>query len=137
MLAGWPYADVIKLNEEELEFLTGDSDITHAARRLWRANLRLLVVTRGAAGSTYFTFDAEGATPGFTVEAVDTTGAGDGFVAGMLSGLLDADLDWDEAALQHAMRLGNAVGALTATRRGAIPALPVRDDALRLIEERR
>ncbi len=135
MLAGWRHADLIKVNEEELEFLTGDTDTARAARRLWRADLRLLVVTRGAAGCTYFTPDGEGSLGGYPVDAVDTTGAGDGFVAGMLAGLLDAGLVWDEETLQNALRLGNAVGALTTTRRGAIPALPVRQAALRLLEE--
>jgi len=50
---------------------------------------------------------------------VDTTGAGDGFVAGMLAGLLDHDLSWDQATIEDALRLGNAVGALTTTARGA------------------
>jgi fructokinase len=57
---------------------------------------------------------------------VDTTGAGDGFVAGLLAGLLDCDLRWNTSTLEHALRLGNAVGALTTTQRGAIPSLPTR-----------
>ena len=60
------------------------------------------------------------------MEAVDTTGAGDGFVAGLLAGLLDHGLRWDRGIIEGALRLGNAVGALTTTQRGAIPALPRR-----------
>jgi fructokinase len=66
----------------------------------------------------------------FAVAAVDTTGAGDGFMAGLLRGLL---LDGPEAAVRDEMRLraicrlANAVGALTTTERGAIPALPTLD----------
>jgi fructokinase len=134
MLAGWRYADVIKVNEEEAEFLTGEADLDRAARRLWHEDLRLLAVTRGAAGCTYFTPDGKGEAAGFSVEPVDTTGAGDGFVAGLLSGLLAADLHWDEVALRRAVRLGNAVGALTTTQRGAIPALPAREVVLRFLD---
>ena len=65
--------------------------------------------------------------PGFAVTPVDTTGAGDGFVAGMLAGLLDHGLSWDQATIEDALRLGNAVGALTTTQRGAIPSLPERE----------
>lgn len=135
MLYGWRYADIVKINEEELEFLTGESDMARAARQLWYDDLRLLVVTRGAAGCAYFTPGGAGASPGFTVDAVDTTGAGDGFVAGLLSGLLDADLEWNRAELERALRLGNAVGALTTTRRGAIPALPTREAVFRFLGE--
>lgn len=126
MLVGWQYADLIKVSEEEAEFLTGETTPARAARRLWHDGLRLLVVTRGAAGCLYFTPREMGEVSGFAVDAIDTTGAGDGFVAGLLVGLLEADLEWDEPALLQALRLGNAVGALTTTQRGAIPALPAR-----------
>jgi len=126
MLAGWQHADLAKVSEEELEFLTGETSMERGARALWTDRLRLLVVTRGAAGSVYFTADARGEAPGFAVRPVDTTGAGDGFVAGLLAGLLDRGLRWDREIIEAALRLGNAVGALTTTQRGAIPALPTR-----------
>ncbi|HEU5424955.1 MAG TPA: PfkB family carbohydrate kinase, partial [Nitrolancea sp.] len=65
--------------------------------------------------------------------AVDTTGAGDSFVAGLLTGLLEADLRLDPATIARAVRLGTACGALTTTRRGAIPALPNRAAVERLL----
>jgi sugar/nucleoside kinase (ribokinase family) len=88
--------------------------------------LRVLVVTQGERGSACFTADGSVAVPAFTVNAIDTTGAGDGFVAGFLSALLAHDLTWDLGILEAALRLGNAVGGLTCTQRGAIPALPSR-----------
>ena len=84
-------------------------------------------MTCGAQGCRYFTPDGGGKVAGFAVHAVDTTGAGDGFVAGLLAGLLEADLNWDGDQLEAALRLGNAVGALATTQRGAIPALPLRE----------
>ncbi len=134
ILAAWPFADIIKVSEEELVFLTGETGLESAARSLWTDRLRLLVVTRGPDGCAYFTREGSGSAPGFAVSPVDTTGAGDGFVAGLLAGLLDSmppggdqrDLRWDAATLEHALRLGNAVGALTTTQKGAIPALPTR-----------
>lgn len=126
MLAGWEHADLAKVSEEELEFLTGETDMAAAARKLWHDRLKLLTVTRGAAGAAYFLADAFGEVPGFKVETVDTTGAGDGFVAGLLVGLLDGGLQFECEVVEAALRLGNAVGALTTTQRGAIPALPTR-----------
>jgi fructokinase len=127
MLSGWQQADVAKINDEELVFLTGETDLERGARKLWHDRLRLLTVTCGAQGCSYFTADGRGKVAGFVVHAVDTTGAGDGFVAGLLAGLLDCDLSWDRDQLEAALRLGNAVGALTTTQRGAIPALPSRE----------
>lgn len=126
LLAGWTHADIAKVSEEELVFLTGEADEARAVRKLWHDRLKLLTITRGAAGSAYFTPDASGEVPGFRVNAVDTTGAGDGFLAGLLAGLLDGGLRFEKAVIEQALRLGNAVGALTTTQRGAIPALPAR-----------
>ncbi len=133
MMAGWAEADLAKVSEEELAFLSGEVDLACSARALWHPRLRLLVITRGPAGCAYFASqnpergpESGGVVPGFTVKPVDTTGAGDGFVAGLLAGLLDCDLHWEAGTLERALRLGNAVGALTTTQKGAIPALPTR-----------
>jgi fructokinase len=128
MLLGWPHAQVIKVSEDELIFLTGNENLEAAARSLWHAGLHLMVVTLGKAGCLYLTRQFSGGLPGFTVDSVDTTGAGDGFVAGLLKGLLQTRLletpAPEEARLRQICRYANAVGALTTTQRGAIPALP-------------
>jgi fructokinase len=122
----WRKAHIIKISEDELEFLTGARDLA-AARTLRHERLRLLVVTRGDAGVTYLTRRGEGEVPGFRVDTVDTTGAGDAFTAAMLASVLQTDaLEEDPAALVRALRRANAYAALTTTRRGAIPALPTR-----------
>jgi len=125
MQSGGSLAHVIKVSEEELEFLGQTDDLTQAACKLWHDDLRVLIITRGKAGCRYVTAAFNGEVTGFDVAVTDTTGAGDGFVAGLLKGLLaqpDAHLDKDR--LRVICRYANAVGALTTTRRGAIPALP-------------
>ena len=125
MLSVWEQAALIKVSEEELAFLSGEDDPAKAVEKLWHENLQLLVITRGKDGCTYFTPDFHGTVPGFPVKPVDTTGAGDGFVAGLLRGLVkQPDALQSEAQLQALCRFANAVGALTTTQRGAIPALP-------------
>ncbi len=133
MLAGWQHAQLAKVSEEELSFLSGQTDLERGAHALWHDGLRLLVVTCGAKGCTYFTPSGRGDVPGFSVKPVDTTGAGDAFVAGLLSGLLDHDLSFEAPALAEALRLANAAGAITTTKRGAIPALPTREAARALL----
>lgn len=143
------YADVVKLNEEELVFLmTEDADfatvnLSEDACRTLARDFRsryhppLLAVTRGAQGSqVHWGADEFLDVPGFPVKAVDTTGAGDGFVAALLCGLLEHDLTTRKALatvphdlLTQIVMRANAVGALTTTRKGAIPALPTRAES--------
>ena len=135
MLLGLKKAHVVKLSDDESEFLTGISDLDAARQALWHDDLKLMVVTRGRAGCVYFTPEFSGTVESFTVEAVDTTGAGDGFVAGLLQGLLtDPATLRDEARLRELCRFANAVGALATTERGAIPALPNRERVRRFLE---
>lgn len=122
----WGEADLIKVSDDELRFLTGSDDL-EAARSLWTPRLRLLLVTRGEAGVSYLLPEAQGDVAGFAVEVADTTGAGDAFTAAVLASLVRApDLLGDEAALAATLRFANAYAALTTTQRGAIPAMPSR-----------
>jgi fructokinase len=130
MLAGFDYANIVKVSEEEVEFLTGSRDV----KALWRDSIQLIAVTQGKEGATLYTRNSKQYVPGFKVQAVDTTGAGDGFVAGLLVGLLEHKQDFG-AHLQEIGRFANAVGALTTTQLGAIPALPIRDAVEQFLRE--
>ena len=67
--------------------------------------------------------DSQGEVPSFPVKAVDTTGAGDAFMAGLLAGLVATSGTPD---LDRICLIANAMGAVTASARGAIPSLPDR-----------
>ena len=125
MLQGLQFAHVVKLSDEEVTFLTGETGLLAGAQALWHSGLKALFVTRGSAGCLYLTEKFSGQVAGYSVQAVDTTGAGDGFVAGILHGLISIPNALDhEATLHSACRFANAVGAIATTERGAIPALP-------------
>lgn len=135
LLAAIEQTQVVKLSDDELRFLTGSDDPAAAREQLWHDGLKLMVVTMGAAGCVYFTTDFSGVVLGFGVEAVDATGAGDGFVAGLLHGLLtDRSGLKEETRVRSICRTANAVGALTTTERGAIPALPTLDRVHRFLD---
>jgi fructokinase len=133
---GLARATIAKFSDDELDFMTGSRGVAAMRRELWHDGLRLMVLSVGKAGSILLTPGGELQVPTFRVEAVDTTGAGDGFVAGLLAGLID-DLDRldDPDFLYQAGRFANAVGALTTTARGAIPALPRRDQVEALLAQ--
>lgn len=130
--AGMKLCHVAKVSEEELELITGKADIASGARELIGQGVRLVAVTCGAHGCYFDNGRATGWLTGYQVQVVDTTGCGDGFVAAMLLALVEAGKDpasLSEAELVPAFRLANAVGALTATVKGAIPGLPTRTAA--------
>jgi fructokinase len=130
-------AQIVKISDEELRFLTGSDDPAAARQQLWHDRLELMVVTLGSAGCVYFTRDFGGIVVGFGVAAVDATGAGDGFVAGLLQGLVaDRTIVANEARLRELCRFANAVGAITTTERGAIPALPTRARVLAFLDQK-
>jgi fructokinase len=123
------------MSNAELELLAdcshdsdGSPNYFKGAQEIWHDDLRLLVVTEGANGCHWFNSDDSDFVKGFAVEALDTTGAGDAFMAGLLTGLLEHALESEPTIgeLVDILRFANAAGALAVTRRGAIPALPTR-----------
>ncbi|HAO33363.1 MAG TPA: PfkB family carbohydrate kinase [Candidatus Competibacter sp.] len=136
LLLGLKKAQVVKISDEECAFLTGADDLEQACKALWHEGLKLIVATRGRAGCVYYTPTFTGAVDSFAVEAVDATGAGDGFVAGLLQGLLaDPTIVQDESRLRELCRFASAVGALATLQRGAIPALPNRRRVLDFLRQ--
>lgn len=128
---GLQQAQVLKISDDECAFLTGRNKLEDACKALWHEGLKLIVATRGRAGCLYFTPLFSGAVDSFSVETVDATGAGDGFVAGLLQGLLnDPGVAANEGKLRELCRFASAVGALATTVRGAIPGLPTRSRVL-------
>ena len=79
-----PSADLVKLSDDEVEFVTGCTDERAAAEKLFGMGCRLLLVTRGAAGSAAYTPHAEGFAETIRVPVTDTTGAGDSFIGSFL-----------------------------------------------------
>ena len=120
--------DIVKVSADELEPLTGRSDPEEAATVLLTRGPSLVVVTLGPNGAYYRTTSGGGWSPGFAVPVIDTTGAGDGFMAGLLTALRrEADplaSICDATVLHRTVEFANAAGALTTTHYGAIPALP-------------
>ena len=127
IIAGARRADLIKVNEVECALLTGSDDPDTAGRRLLELGPELCVITLGQRGSYYRLAEGGEHMPAFAVQAVDATGCGDAFVAGLLSQLTAsgerrAALSADR--LRPALRYASATSALTALTQGVIPALP-------------
>ena len=131
-----PYADVMKLSDEETLLLTGAAEPEEAAHRLLAQGVSCVAVTLGERGALVAVAGGMQTVPAFASDPVDTTGAGDGFWGGFLHRMLT--LDKRPAALTVAdaadcARWGNTTAALCITRRGGIPAMPALGDVQALL----
>ncbi|MFW5898135.1 MAG: PfkB family carbohydrate kinase, partial [Halanaerobium sp.] len=119
--------DIVKVSEEELEFLTGEEDIKKGARKLKSDyKIPILLITCGSKGSYYYLNDL-GFVSAFKVDAVDTTGAGDAFMSGVLYNFNQTDLslaEVDNSFLEKTLKFANYSGSLAASASGAMAALP-------------
>jgi fructokinase len=125
-----PLVDVLKINEVELDLLTGEGDLDSATKSLMDLGPAVCIVTFGPNGSYFRVAEGSARVSPFKVETVDATGCGDAFIAGLLCELV-VNRDWRKQLsverIADAVLYGNAVGALTACSIGVIPALPRRD----------
>jgi len=122
-----PEADVLKISEEELEFITGEKKIEAGAAKLKAYNIPFLIITMGAEGSFVYVGDARQYVPAMKVKAVDTTGAGDAFVSGILYSVHEYTGDIESLSIEEAARMAQFAavsGALAASTKGAMTALP-------------
>ena len=122
--------DILKIADNELEFMTGDSDFDCAVGKLQRRwpNIRLLNVTAGAEGSYSYYQDERVFVPGFRLGGtIETTGAGDTFCACVLNFVLENGIDGlNRRALTEMLRVANAAAYLVTTKKGAIRSMPER-----------
>jgi fructokinase len=111
-------ADVIKMNEEEAGLLIGDYDEPLKEKIIEfqkKFHSRTICVTRGGNGAIIYHNDKFYEHPGFTVEVVDTVGAGDAFLATLVAGLIK------KQPIPQILEKACAIGAFVTTQRGANP----------------
>lgn len=138
ILESLPLADVVKINEVELEFLTGNKALSQAEELRATMNIPLLIITLDSRGAYFVTEKHSKIVSGFKIDLIEATGAGDGFNAGVIFGLLkhvkgspnkkEQLKNLSLSDLESIIRTANGVGALACTKAGAIPALPYQED---------
>jgi ribokinase len=126
--------DFIVPNESELSLLTDQpvqdmSSAEHAAEVLLTRGAQNVIVTLGANGALIVNRELTKHIPSFKVDVVDTTAAGDAFIGGFASALLQ------DKSLEDAVRYGCACGALATTKFGAQPSLPAREEVEKFLSQ--
>ena len=120
-----PYTDVLKVSDKELFFLTGCSNIEEGISKLPKSPL--ILVTLGSEGCMYQFNGKIGTIPALQCHPVDTTGAGDAFVSGILYSLNEASrslTELQESEISEMIRFSSISGGLATTKKGAMTGLP-------------
>ena len=137
-----PFANIVKISDEELEFITGIADETEALNFLLQGDVEVIIYTKGTNGAEFITKERKVFSPSFKVEAQDTTGAGDSFIGSFLYQVAEGDntleslVNLPEEKVKEILTFSNATAALTVCKRGAIGALPTKEEVLTLAQGR-
>jgi len=137
-----PFANIVKISDEELEFITGIADETEALNFLLQGDVEVIIYTKGTNGAEFITKERKVFSPSFKVQAQDTTGAGDSFIGSFLYQVAEGDntleslVNLPEDKVKEILTFSNATAALTVCKRGAIGALPMKEEVLALAQGR-
>ncbi|HNN11945.1 MAG TPA: ribokinase [Anaerolineales bacterium] len=129
------HVDILVPNESELALLTGmpvtdASTADLAAREILKRGVEIVIVTLGSKGALIVNHALTKQVNTFNVDVVDTTAAGDAFIGGFASAMLNG------TSLEDSVQYGCACGALATTKFGAQPSLPTRDEVEKFIHQR-
>lgn len=129
-----PSAHILKISDEELEFLTGSAEITDVLEKLFVGNVEMVIYTKGSDGAECYTKKAKAFAPCEKVKAVDTTGAGDGFIGSFLYQLYAGGITAENIAevsaeqMERFLTFSNRFCGYSVQRKGAIASYPVKEE---------
>ena len=140
MWYGISQCDILKISDDEIAFLTGTEDIDIGISRiLEKYQPSLLCATMGRNGSkAYFKGKTVFAKPFLREDTVETTGAGDTFMACVLNTVLEKNMDdLTEEDLSTMLEFANGASSIITTRKGALKVMPQKQEILALLKERK
>lgn len=133
---GFGYCDVLKISDNEIQFVSGKEDYDEGIQYLIdKYNIPLIFLTLGKDGSRAYYKGMRVEMPGFKVNTIETTGAGDTFGGSAIHGVLDAGLDnLTEEKLAEILEFSNAAAAIVTTRKGAIRSMPEKEEVFNMLK---
>ena len=134
---GFSVCDILKISDNEIQFVSGKEDYDEGIAYLQeKYDIPLILLTMGKDGSRAYYKGMRVERPGFSVKTIETTGAGDTFGGSSLNFLLEHDFNnLTEEELGEMLTFANAAAAIVTTRKGAIKAMPERGEINQLIEQ--
>lgn len=133
---GFEFCDILKISDNEIQFVSGKEDYDEGIAYLQeRYKIPLIFLTMGKEGSRAYYKGMRVERKGFSVQTIETTGAGDTFCGSCLNYILEHNFEnLTEQQLKEMLAFANAAAALVTTRKGAIKAMPQREDVRKLME---
>ncbi len=129
-----PYADILKVSDEEIELIAGTNQVEKAVETFFAQGVSMVLYTKGGDGAEVYMRTKKAAVPGIRVKAVDTTGAGDGFIGAFLFGLWREGITKQnlehvsEETLEHCLAFANRFCSISVTKKGAIRSYPTLEE---------
>lgn len=137
---GMSVCDILKISDNEIEFMTGKTDIDEGIKEIREQyKIPLIFATLGKDGSRAYYQDIQMEAAGFAnPNTIETTGAGDTFCACELNYVLEHGLEGlTQENLKELLTFANAAASIITTRKGALCVMPEKDEILSFIEERK
>lgn len=133
---GFGYCDILKISDNEIQFVSGKEDYDEGIQYLIdKYHIPLIFLTLGKDGSRAYYKGKRVEQGGFKVATIETTGAGDTFCGSVLGSVVEHGLDdITEEQLKMLLTFANAAAAVVTTRKGAICSMPSKDEVMNLIE---
>ncbi len=130
------YADILKISDEEVEFIFGNNDIEESLEYLFNKGVKLVVYTSGKNGAKAYTTNSVAQSDGIEVKAIDTTGAGDGFIGCLLYQLAKDNVSLKQLnslakdKLKKYLDTSNKFCSISVTKEGSIASYPKLEEIL-------
>lgn len=137
MWYGISQCDILKISDDEIEFLTGTDDIDKGVRIIMEhSHPSLICATMGKHGSkAYYNGKTVFGEPFLREDTIETTGAGDTFMACVINSVLENGIDsLTDKDLQDMLEFANAASSIITTRKGALKVMPKKNEIIEVIE---
>ena len=134
---GFQFCDILKISDNEIQFVSGKEDYDEGIRYLQeKYQIPLILLTMGKDGSRAYYKGMRVERSGFQCKTIETTGAGDTFCGSSLNYILEHDFEnLTEEQLAEMLTFANAAAAIVTTRKGAIRAMPEKEEVEKLIHQ--
>jgi fructokinase len=126
-------SSIVKFSDDELLFLTQTDSLEAGIAALNQFDNTLVLITQGAKGALVLFEGEQSMIAGTPISPVDTTGAGDAFVGGLLAKLGQFDAWENRQSIEEAVKWANGCGALATTKKGAMTALPTKEELAKYV----
>lgn len=138
MKYGFSVCDILKISDDEIEFITGEKDIDKGIKAIRsKYNIPLIFATMGRSGSRAYCGNITAERSAYeNKNVIDTTGAGDTFMGCALNFVCENGISMNEVQLKNLLDFSNAAASIITQRKGALKSMPECDEIINMQRSR-